>query len=124
MAEATTFIELHNRSTVPQPIYDEKGVKHVLEALEMRPLPEKIAKQFLAERGKFVTIYTPTRIPIIEGEERVWVCNGTGNPFVPKTITLPPMEDGEEPIEIPHPLLEAKPLHFPWHPGQLIEKDD
>lgn len=112
-------ITIHNGSEVPQHIYDETGRRHALEANQVLPMPAKIAKLFLAERGRFVSIWRPVQVPPGQvGEPTVYVANITGSPFLPEKVAhkymdkatkLEKVEHIANPLRVPFPVLRMYP---------------
>lgn len=115
-AEVLTLI---NGSDVPQSVYDPNGRRHTLEPHQVLPLPGKVAKQFLDERGKFVTIWKPVSVPFARpGESVVYIANVTGSPFLSEKVAhkyldkatkLEKVEMIPNPLRVPFPITRMYP---------------
>lgn len=88
---------------------------------ETKSVDTACANKFLAERGRFVSIYVPTEFPTKDGQPKVWIANMTGSPFIEPTVKLKRIEKGKRvTVEVPNPLATAVTIQQTIPGGQKI----
>lgn len=119
--ELENSVQLHNNSDVAQHIFFDKR-RETIYPRQTRAFPRDIARQFLEERGQYVRLYVPTKIPQMDGFGYVWIANATGNPFLPKTVALRRKVHGKwEDYEKDNPLRNPFPIKELISRGQTVQ---
>jgi hypothetical protein len=115
---ADKLVQVLNDSGVEKTIYETgTGVRYTIAAHTVLPVPENVAQQFLGSHPRYCKIFKPVEIPHIDSDERVWIANMTGSPFVAATFEVYQGDD-KPPKVYQNLLFKAQPLTFTWYRGQ------
>jgi hypothetical protein len=121
---AKTVTTIQNLSDVEKKVIFRDRIEKLLpyNTREVHPL---LAAKFFEVFPHDVVEYSPAKMPQPEpGEDIIWVANMTGNPFVPATVTLKRIKDGQEiDYVVPNPLRKASPLRQMMGVGQKWQKN-
>lgn len=122
-------IKLKNMTDAPKAVWQEAEgkdpVEYRLEPHGAEAFDREIAELFLAQYPGLVMEHVQTSVPdqpITKGTgvyPRLWVVNGTGNPFLPETLIIPPKKDSDLPITIPNPNRDPKTLKWDLAPTEI-----
>jgi hypothetical protein len=102
------------------------GVRYDLEAFQVKEMEEDLGILFLDQRPRIVVEYVPAAIPVRDGEVKVWIANGTGNPFLPPKVTLTRVEKGEtKKYEVDNPVAKPHMVKRTMHGGfKFVKKGE
>lgn len=117
-------ITIQNLTDRRQSIFDTEGIlgtpgkRFDIEAYQTMDVEADLAGLFLTHRPNAVQEYVPAQIPDKPNDPKVWIANGTGNPFLPDTVKVSRIVKGERvDIEIPNPVKRPQIVMRTMHGG-------
>lgn len=114
MTKELTYVTLQNTSAVDQYCFvpgDE--IRYTIPANSVIQVEDRVANEFIKQRGQFVVVYQPISIPERPAEGSVWVANMTGNPLAPHTV-----KNGKG-DSIDNPLRKPEVLEYMLRPDEI-----